>query len=57
MVKWKYVEDVKKEKADPLIKDLNKKFPDRVYGIGICRSNNPGMVGIYSRKKDQEEKK
>ncbi len=54
MVKWNYVEDVKKEKAEPLINDLNKKFPDRVYGIGIGRSNNPGMVGIYSREKEQE---
>lgn len=55
MVKWNFIEDVKKEKAEPLIKDLNEKFPNQVYGIGMGRSNNPGMVGIYYRGKEREE--
>jgi hypothetical protein len=52
MVKWHYVKDVKKEEAEVLCENLMKKSPHLKYGIGIARSNNPGMVGIYYREKD-----
>lgn len=54
MTTWYYVQDIKKEKAEKQADKLNKKFPDRSYGVGIARSNNPGMAGIYYRMKDQE---
>ena len=52
MVKWYYVQDVKEKKGEAKAEKLNKKHPDRRYGVGIARSNNPGMVGIYYRMKD-----
>ena len=54
MVKWHYVQDIEKKKAETQSEKLNKKYPDRSYGVGIARSNNPGMAGIYYREKDPE---
>jgi len=54
MVTWYYVQDIKKDKAEAFVEKSNKKSSDRIYGIGIARSNNPGMDGIYYRKKDPE---
>ena len=47
MVKWYYVHDIEKKKADAKAETLNIKYPKRSYGVGIARSNNPGMAGIY----------
>ena len=55
MVKWYYVQDIEKKKGEDQSEKLNKKYPNRSYGVGIARSNNPGMVGIYYREKNQEE--
>jgi len=54
MVTWHYVQDIKKDKSEAFIEKSNKKSLDRIYGIGIARSNNPGMDGIYYREKETE---
>jgi hypothetical protein len=52
MVKWHYVQDVKKEKADAFCKNSMKLHPHLIYRIATARSNNPGMVAIYYREKN-----
>ena len=51
MVKWNYVQDVKKEKAEVFCEEKMKANPDRVYLTATARSNNPGMVAVYYREK------
>ena len=54
MVKWYYVQDVKKDKAEDFCKnsmELNSKL---IYKIGTARSNNPDMVAVYYREKYPE---
>ena len=52
MVKWHYVQDVKKEKAEAFCEDSMKQNPSLIYAVATARSNNPGMVAVYYREKD-----
>jgi hypothetical protein len=54
MVKWHYVQDVKKGKAEEFCQDSMKKYPDRIYKIATARSNNPDMIAVYYREKQSE---
>jgi hypothetical protein len=54
MVNWVYVQDVKKEKAEAFCENSMKQSPRLIYGIGVPRSNNPGMAGVYYREKNPE---
>ena len=54
MVKWHYVLDVKKEKADAFCEKSMKQNPSLIYAVATARSNNPGMVAVYYREKDPE---
>ena len=54
MVKWHYVQDVKKEKAEAFCEKSMKQNPRLIYGIATGRSNNPGMVAVHYREKDPE---
>ena len=54
MVKWHYVQDVKKEKADAFCEKSMKQNPSLIYAVATARSNNPGMVAVYYREKDPE---
>ena len=51
MVKWNYVQDVKKEQSEAFCEEKMKAHPDRVYLVATARSNNPGMVAVYYRDK------
>ena len=53
MVKWHYVQDVKKENAEAFCLNHMKKNLQRFYGTASARSNNPGMVAVYYREKTQ----
>ena len=54
MIKWHYVQDVKKEKAEEFCETSMKTYPHRIYKIATARSNNPGMIAVYYREKDPE---
>jgi hypothetical protein len=54
MVNWFYVKDVKKEKAEAFCEKSMKQKPRLIYAVATARSNNPGMVAVYYREKDQE---
>ena len=56
MVKWYYVQDIEMNIGEAYSMKLNKKYPNRSYGVGIARSNNPGMVGIYYKEKKARNK-
>ena len=51
MVEWRYVQDVKKDRAEAFCEAKMKEFPSRFYGVGSARSNNPGMVAVYYCKR------
>ena len=50
MVKWHYVQDVKKENAEAFCEDSMKQNPRLIYAVATARSNNPGMVAVYYRE-------
>ena len=54
MIKWHFVQDVKKEKAEEFCETSMKTYPRRIYKIATARSNNPGMIAVYYREKDPE---
>ena len=54
MVKWQYVKDVKKEKAESFCEESMKQNPRLFYAVATARSNNPGMVAVYYREKAPE---
>jgi len=54
MVKWHYVQDVKKEKAEAFCETSMKQNPRLIYAIATARSNRPGMVAVYYREKEPE---
>ena len=54
MVKWHYVQDVKKEKAEAFCEKSMKKNSRLIYAVATARSNNPGVVAVYYREKDPE---
>ena len=51
MVKWHYVKDVKREKAEEFCEEKMKENPDRIYKKATARSNNPGVVAVYYQEK------
>ena len=53
MVEWLYVQDVKKEKAEAFCENSMEQNPSLIYKVATARSNNPGMVAVYYREKDQ----
>ena len=54
MIKWYYVQDVKKEKAEAFCEVSMKTYPHLIYRVATARSNNPGMIAVYYREKDPE---
>jgi len=54
MVKWYYVQEVKKEKAESYCEESMKQNPRLIYAMATANSNNPGMVAIYYREKTPE---
>jgi len=52
MNKWKYLKEVEKEKFDEFSKKYTKKNPNQLCRFATATSNNPGMVAVYTKEKN-----
>ena len=52
MGRWKYINDLEKNRVKQFIKQSLEKNPDIEFTTGPRMSRDPGKVGIYYRIKD-----